>query len=74
MAITCPQCGRQYDATLFQFGREIRCDCGTKFDISQGHLLMLPEPIEGLLVDIAGVLYVGDEPVACRTPASRFGS
>jgi len=34
VAITCPQCGRQYDVTLFEFGRRIRCDCGE--DIALG--------------------------------------
>jgi len=28
MAIRCPHCGRQYDVTLFQFGRTVRCPCG----------------------------------------------
>ncbi len=28
MAVVCPSCGRQYDATLFQFGREVLCECG----------------------------------------------
>ncbi len=28
MAITCPRCNRQYDITLFQFGRRIVCECG----------------------------------------------
>jgi len=28
MAIRCEKCGREYDATLFQFGRTVRCDCG----------------------------------------------
>lgn len=28
MAIVCPACGRQYDATLFEFGRSVACDCG----------------------------------------------
>lgn len=28
MAIPCPDCGRQYDVTLFEFGRTIRCACG----------------------------------------------
>ncbi len=28
MAILCPRCGRQYDVTLFEFGRCILCDCG----------------------------------------------
>lgn len=30
MAITCSTCGRQYDVTLFQFGRTIDCACGKK--------------------------------------------
>ena len=28
MAVTCTKCGRQYDVTLFQFGRTISCACG----------------------------------------------
>ncbi len=32
MAIVCPRCGRQYDFTLFQFGRAVRCDCGATVD------------------------------------------
>jgi len=63
MAITCPKCGHQYDSTLFVFGKSIQCDCGTNFDISQGHLQTTPHPVEGVLIDIAGVLYVGDEPI-----------
>jgi Raf kinase inhibitor-like YbhB/YbcL family protein len=39
MAITCPFCGTAYDITLFQFGRGIRCDCGTWVDVHRGHRL-----------------------------------
>ncbi|MFW6107849.1 MAG: histidine phosphatase family protein [bacterium] len=28
MAVVCTRCGRQYDVTLFQFGRTVRCECG----------------------------------------------
>ena len=28
MAITCPRCNRQYDITLFEFGRRVVCECG----------------------------------------------
>ncbi|MBL7198046.1 MAG: hypothetical protein ISS47_08095 [Candidatus Omnitrophica bacterium] len=28
MAIVCEKCKRQYDITLFQFGRTLKCDCG----------------------------------------------
>lgn len=37
MAIKCPQCGAEYDVTLFTFGRSIRCDCGAWVDIKTGH-------------------------------------
>lgn len=30
MAITCPQCGAEFDATLFQFGQRVRCHCGAE--------------------------------------------
>lgn len=30
MAIRCPACGREYDVTLFEFGRTIRCACGAR--------------------------------------------
>jgi hypothetical protein len=29
MAICCPDCGREYDVTLFQFGSTVACDCGS---------------------------------------------
>ncbi len=28
MSIKCPQCGREYDVSLFQFGRSVVCECG----------------------------------------------
>ena len=30
MAVNCAKCGRQYDVTLFQFGRTINCACGER--------------------------------------------
>jgi hypothetical protein len=30
MAIRCQRCGREYDVTLFQFGRTIHCACGSR--------------------------------------------
>lgn len=30
MGIPCPECGRQYDVTLFEYGRTIHCACGTR--------------------------------------------
>jgi len=28
MAVQCPYCGKGYDITLFEFGRDVRCVCG----------------------------------------------
>ncbi len=33
MAVPCPRCGREYDVTLFQFGRTIDCTCGSRVGI-----------------------------------------
>lgn len=30
MGVPCPGCGREYDVTLFDFGRTIRCTCGRR--------------------------------------------
>lgn len=40
MAITCAKCGRQYDVTLFQFGRTITCACGERVGFE--HKINLP--------------------------------
>lgn len=32
MAITCPRCGAEFDATLFEFGNSVCCDCGTEIE------------------------------------------
>ena len=42
MAITCPQCGAEFDVTLFQFDRRVRCDCGTWVELARGHVLLEP--------------------------------
>jgi hypothetical protein len=44
MAITCPRCGSEFDATLFQFGHRVRCRCGVEIeypgaDQRGGHVL-----------------------------------
>ncbi len=41
MAISCGKCGRQYDVTLFEFGRTINCACGERVGFE--HKLVLPE-------------------------------
>jgi hypothetical protein len=37
MAINGPQCGAEYDVTLFTFGRRLHCDCGAWVDLKTGH-------------------------------------
>jgi hypothetical protein len=37
MAIRCPNCGAEYDVTLFAFGRRLHCDCGARVDLAVGH-------------------------------------
>ena len=44
MAITCPKCGSQFDATLFEFGSSVHCQCGTEVEypgsnLRAGHIL-----------------------------------
>ncbi len=43
MAITCPRCGAEFDATLFEFEHQILCQCGAEIsypgpDLSSGHV------------------------------------
>lgn len=45
MAFRCPHCGRELDATLFEFGRKLKCECGRT--IEAGHRLRLERPPEG---------------------------
>ncbi|MCK4463636.1 MAG: hypothetical protein KAU58_04930 [Candidatus Omnitrophica bacterium] len=33
MAIRCPNCKREYDVTLFEFGRDIICECGFRIGL-----------------------------------------
>ncbi|HOX37125.1 MAG TPA: glycosyltransferase family 9 protein [Candidatus Brocadiia bacterium] len=60
MAFQCPTCGRQYDATLFEFGRKIVCECGTSFAAERGHEARLdpPERVRRVLIVRPGA--VGD--------------
>jgi hypothetical protein len=47
MAIICPNCYRQYDVTLFQFGTKVTCDCGNVFNPFDSALVEYP--IDGIL-------------------------
>jgi len=43
MAITCPRCGAEFDATLFEFEHRVRCVCGAEIrypgtDLGSGHV------------------------------------
>jgi hypothetical protein len=37
MSIRCPKCGREFDVTLFEFGRSITCPCGETVSLHGGH-------------------------------------
>ena len=45
MAIRCPQCGREYDVTLFSFGSTLRCECGARVSALEPH--RSPPPPDG---------------------------
>jgi dsDNA-specific endonuclease/ATPase MutS2 len=47
MAIICPNCQRQYDVTLFEFGHSLVCDCGTVVNPFETSALEIP--IDGVL-------------------------
>ena len=53
MAVTCPNCGREYDVTLFQFGRKVTCDCGATVDAGKPKSPSPPPRIPGLSEFIA---------------------
>jgi len=37
MSLRCPNCGREYDVTLFEFNREVTCACGERLSLKKGH-------------------------------------
>ncbi len=60
MAITCPNCGADFDVTLFQFGSGVRCDCGAWVELAEGHVLrQARQPLEG---DVPGWRQEADQP------------
>jgi probable phosphoglycerate mutase len=50
MAIRCAICGHEYDATLFQFGRTVRCDCGNVVTLSGGQTIRKDESATRLVL------------------------
>lgn len=45
MAIPCPGCDREYDVTLFQFGRTLHCTCGARVGV-EARVQMAPRDDE----------------------------
>jgi DNA-directed RNA polymerase subunit RPC12/RpoP len=37
MSLRCPNCGREYDVTLFEFDREVVCECGKRLTLQNAH-------------------------------------
>jgi len=52
MAIRCRKCGREFDVTLFQFGREITCPCGARVKLEHVASAPEPDPLDELLKEI----------------------
>jgi hypothetical protein len=38
MSLRCPKCKREFDATLFEFNREVICPCGERLSLATGHV------------------------------------
>jgi nitroreductase len=50
MAITCPHCGAEFDASLFEYEHCVRCICGAEIrypgsDLRSGHVAAGPYPV-----------------------------
>lgn len=41
MGLACPECGRNYDVTLFEFGRKVKCECGSLVTLESGHIRLM---------------------------------
>jgi DNA-directed RNA polymerase subunit RPC12/RpoP len=42
MSLSCPNCGRQFDVTLFEFGRHVVCECGEVVTLEKGQVMRAP--------------------------------
>lgn len=51
MAIVCAGCGREYDVTLFQFGRTIHCTCGNRVGLEHRLTVSLPDERPRFIAD-----------------------
>ncbi|MGO8753281.1 MAG: hypothetical protein ACLQNE_45675 [Thermoguttaceae bacterium] len=55
MAITCPRCGAEFDATLFEFDHRVRCRCGAEVEypganLRAGHTVAGSAPPENFVL------------------------
>ena len=50
MAYICKSCGKQYDVTLFQFGKSIICDCGELVNVSEPITIRLIKKTKNSLI------------------------
>ena len=46
MSIQCPNCKKEYDITLFQFDKKVKCDCGTFVSLSKEMYVTTEREIE----------------------------
>jgi uncharacterized protein with PIN domain len=42
VAVPCPRCGREYDVTLFEFGRTLWCTCGSRVGLARRERRVAP--------------------------------
>ncbi|MCK4947033.1 MAG: hypothetical protein KAS46_01540 [Candidatus Aureabacteria bacterium] len=45
MSIRCPHCKREYDVTLFEFGKDIICECGYRLGLKHEEIFNQVEEI-----------------------------
>lgn len=56
MSIRCPKCGREYDVTLFEYGRDVTCPCGEVISLRDGHRVDVGINWESLEREIFGAV------------------
>jgi hypothetical protein len=72
MAIQCPNCNREYDVALFQFGSRIRCSCGRTFSLKEANVRREDrDPLEELSHEIE-VLKEDEKILQVRKEADRI--
>jgi len=75
MSVRCPRCGREYDVTLFQFGKRVECACGGIVTMERGHSTSSDEAIEREIFESAGIRFAdGRRAEAFRLSSDRIVS